>query len=61
MCCVIFNILFFVFETAVVGMERRGKGQVMVVTEWEGERKGVNKFVLVRHSVHALPYCILQH
>ena len=29
-------------------MERRGRGRVIVVTEWEGERKGENKLVLVR-------------
>ena len=41
--------LYIVFQTTVVGMEKRGRGRVMVVTEWEGERKGENKFVLVRH------------
>ena len=42
-------IFFFVFQAAVVGMEKRERGWVMVVTEGEGERKGENKFLLVRH------------
>ena len=47
MCHVNLNILLFVFQTAVLGMERRGRRRVM---EWEGEQKREKKCVFVRHS-----------
>ena len=39
-----------VFQTAVVGMERRGRRCIMVVIEWEGGQKDEKKFVEVRYS-----------
>ena len=44
------ELVYAIFLTAVVGIERMGRGWVMVVTEWEGERKGEKKLVLVRYS-----------
>ena len=52
MCYVSFYTLFSRQQ------ERWGRGLVMVVTEWEGERKGEKKFVLVRYSCTA---CMVFH
>ena len=48
--CITCVLCKLVVQTAVVEMERNGRGWVMVVTEWEGEQRGEKKFVLVRYS-----------